>query len=169
MLADEPTGNLDTANSKRIFEVLQMIARETGLAMLIVTHNAQIGTASDHVFFDERRLSCRLARLPSLFMIYLDVTSAAASPVNMGVQRTVRGLYAHLKNHHAVTPVRWDFFHKRYSSLSEREQNFLDHPFASYQGATATPGLWDWRFFYKSQKDAWTRKSRGLDHATGPA
>ena len=72
-------------------------------------------------------------------MIYLDATSAAASAVNMGVQRTVRGVYGHLKNHHEVTPVRWDFFRKRYSRLSPRELNYLDHPFASYSGATATP------------------------------
>jgi len=50
LLADEPTGNLDTVNSNKIFEVLQKIAQETGLALLIVTHNAQIGTASDQVF-----------------------------------------------------------------------------------------------------------------------
>ena len=50
LLADEPTGNLDTVNSNKIFEVLQNIARETGLALLVVTHNSQIGTMSDHVF-----------------------------------------------------------------------------------------------------------------------
>ena len=50
LLADEPTGNLDTANSRRIFDVLQWIARETELALLIVTHNTHIAEASDHVF-----------------------------------------------------------------------------------------------------------------------
>ena len=50
LLADEPTGNLDTENSNKIFAVLQKIARETGLALLIVTHNSQIGEASDLVF-----------------------------------------------------------------------------------------------------------------------
>jgi len=50
LLADEPTGNLDTHNSQRIFEVLQTIARETELALLIVTHNKQIAAASDYVF-----------------------------------------------------------------------------------------------------------------------
>ncbi len=73
-------------------------------------------------------------------MIYLDVTSAASSAVNMGVQRTVRGLYAHLKIREPITPVRWDFFSKRYSRLSLREQNFLDHPFASYKQSEAIPG-----------------------------
>jgi len=50
LLADEPTGNLDTHNSQHIFEVLQTIARETELALLIVTHNKQIAGASDHIF-----------------------------------------------------------------------------------------------------------------------
>jgi lipoprotein-releasing system ATP-binding protein len=50
LLADEPTGNLDTANSQRVFEVLQWIARETGLALLIVTHNLQVAEASDYIF-----------------------------------------------------------------------------------------------------------------------
>ncbi len=50
LLADEPTGNLDTANSNRVFEVLQTVARETGLALLIVTHNTQVAHASDFIF-----------------------------------------------------------------------------------------------------------------------
>jgi len=47
VLADEPTGNLDTANSQRVFEMMRTLARETGLTLLIVTHNAQIAEASD--------------------------------------------------------------------------------------------------------------------------
>ena len=50
LLADEPTGNLDTYNSQRIFDVLQGVARDTGLALLIVTHNMLIADASDQVF-----------------------------------------------------------------------------------------------------------------------
>ena len=50
LLADEPTGNLDTANSNRVFDVLQNIAREAHLALLIVTHNSQIARASDQIF-----------------------------------------------------------------------------------------------------------------------
>jgi lipoprotein-releasing system ATP-binding protein len=50
VLADEPTGNLDTQNSQRVFDVLQTIARETELALLIVTHNKQVAGASDHIF-----------------------------------------------------------------------------------------------------------------------
>jgi ABC-type lipoprotein export system ATPase subunit len=49
LLTDEPTGNLDTSNSHRVFDVLQHIARETHLALLIVTHNSQIAEACDRV------------------------------------------------------------------------------------------------------------------------
>jgi lipoprotein-releasing system ATP-binding protein len=49
LLTDEPTGNLDTANSNRVFDVLQHIARETHLALLIVTHNSHIANACDKV------------------------------------------------------------------------------------------------------------------------
>jgi lipoprotein-releasing system ATP-binding protein len=38
------------ANSERVFEVLQTLARETGLALLIVTHNTQVAYASDYIF-----------------------------------------------------------------------------------------------------------------------
>jgi lipoprotein-releasing system ATP-binding protein len=58
LLADEPTGNLDTHNSQKIFDVLQTIARETGLALLIVTHNTQIAQASDHIFTMEDGRIC---------------------------------------------------------------------------------------------------------------
>jgi glycosyltransferase involved in cell wall biosynthesis len=97
-------------------------------------------------------------------MIYMDVTSAAASPVNMGVQRTIRGLHAHLKQRHAVTPVRWDFSGKCYARLSPRETGFLDRPFATYTQSSATPGRWDWRHTRDDWKDWWTRSVRRIDN-----
>jgi len=84
--------------------------------------------------------------------------------MNMGVQRTVRGLYAYLKGLREVIPLRWDFRSKRYAGLSVREQNFLDHPFASYQQASGTPGLWDWRHWYEGWKDGWSRGKRGVEY-----
>ena len=71
-------------------------------------------------------------------MIYLDVTSAAASPVNMGVHRTIRGLHAHLSaSRHPVTPLRWDFRGRCYSRLSRREEANLRSPFATYREAAS--------------------------------
>jgi lipoprotein-releasing system ATP-binding protein len=47
ILADEPTGNLDTANSERAFELLQKIVQEGEKALLLATHNPVIAEACD--------------------------------------------------------------------------------------------------------------------------
>jgi len=49
ILADEPTGNLDTANSERAFELLQNIVQEGGKALLLATHNPAIAEACDWI------------------------------------------------------------------------------------------------------------------------
>ncbi len=49
ILADEPTGNLDTRNSHRAFELLQRIVQERGKALLLVTHNPDIAEMCDWI------------------------------------------------------------------------------------------------------------------------
>jgi lipoprotein-releasing system ATP-binding protein len=49
ILADEPTGNLDTANSERAFELLQNLVHERGKALLLATHNPGIAEACDWI------------------------------------------------------------------------------------------------------------------------
>jgi len=49
ILADEPTGNLDTANSDRAFELLQNIVQHGGNALLLATHNPVIAEACDWI------------------------------------------------------------------------------------------------------------------------
>lgn len=49
LLADEPTGNLDPATSDTVFEALMRLARETGLAALIATHNRELAGRMDRV------------------------------------------------------------------------------------------------------------------------
>ena len=49
ILADEPTGNLDTANSERSFEVLQNMVQQGGKALLLATHNPAIAEACDWI------------------------------------------------------------------------------------------------------------------------
>jgi lipoprotein-releasing system ATP-binding protein len=59
ILADEPTGNLDTANSERAFELLQNLVHERGKALLLATHNPAIAEACDWVH--EMRDGCIVA------------------------------------------------------------------------------------------------------------
>ena len=49
ILADEPTGNLDTANSERAFELLQNLVHQRGKALLLATHNPAIAEACDWI------------------------------------------------------------------------------------------------------------------------
>jgi lipoprotein-releasing system ATP-binding protein len=49
ILADEPTGNLDTANSDRAFELLQIIVQQGGNALILATHNPVIAEACDWI------------------------------------------------------------------------------------------------------------------------
>jgi len=49
ILADEPTGNLDTENSQRAFELLHNLVRQGDKALLLVTHNRFIADACDWV------------------------------------------------------------------------------------------------------------------------
>ena len=43
LLADEPTGALDTRTSVEIMQLLQLLNREHGLTVVIITHETEIG------------------------------------------------------------------------------------------------------------------------------
>ena len=47
LLADEPTGNLDTASGHRVFELLQELSGNLGLAVVMVTHNLDLARSMD--------------------------------------------------------------------------------------------------------------------------
>lgn len=49
ILADEPTGNLDSANSQAIVELFREICTETGATVVIVTHDREIAEQSDRI------------------------------------------------------------------------------------------------------------------------
>lgn len=49
VLADEPTGNLDTATGEIVLKLLIRAAREFGVAVMIATHSAEATSAADRV------------------------------------------------------------------------------------------------------------------------
>lgn len=49
ILADEPTGNLDTANTGNIVEILRSLAHDDGCTVIIVTHDPAVAEQADMV------------------------------------------------------------------------------------------------------------------------
>ena len=49
LLADEPTGNLDTKSADSVFELLRRFNREHGTTVLFVTHNADLAKRCDKI------------------------------------------------------------------------------------------------------------------------
>ena len=49
ILADEPTGNLDTENSELVFDLLQKLAHEQDYCVVVVTHDLSIADKADEV------------------------------------------------------------------------------------------------------------------------
>ena len=49
LLADEPTGNLDSARSEEISQVLQKLNRTEGLTIILVTHNPSLAQTADRI------------------------------------------------------------------------------------------------------------------------
>jgi ABC-type lipoprotein export system ATPase subunit len=47
LIADEPTGNLDTASGDDVLKLLQRAARELGATLLIATHSREAAAIAD--------------------------------------------------------------------------------------------------------------------------
>jgi macrolide transport system ATP-binding/permease protein len=67
LLADEPTGNLDSKTAREILETIRTLNRERGLTVVLVTHEPSLGATADRtitmsdgvVVSDERRAPLR--------------------------------------------------------------------------------------------------------------
>jgi putative ABC transport system ATP-binding protein len=49
LLADEPTGNLDTENSNAVLEILQNLNKRAGQTILMITHNPEAAAFADRI------------------------------------------------------------------------------------------------------------------------
>ncbi|MDQ7823438.1 MAG: ABC transporter ATP-binding protein [Candidatus Eremiobacteraeota bacterium] len=58
LLADEPTGNLDTRGSKEIMEVLRSVNENQKLTTIVVTHDPKVASYANRTYYlDEGRLT----------------------------------------------------------------------------------------------------------------
>ena len=51
LLADEPTGNLDTANSNVVLDLLRDLNKRVGQTILMITHNPEAAAFADRIVF----------------------------------------------------------------------------------------------------------------------
>jgi putative ABC transport system ATP-binding protein len=51
ILADEPTGNLDTKTGKEVFDLLKMLTRKYKKTIVMVTHNIELALETDKTIF----------------------------------------------------------------------------------------------------------------------
>lgn len=49
ILADEPTGNLDTKNGTEVMDLFQTLCRENGATLIVVTHDERIAARADRI------------------------------------------------------------------------------------------------------------------------
>jgi putative ABC transport system ATP-binding protein len=49
LLADEPTGNLDTESGQMVLEALKQVQRESGTTIVIVTHDPELSHFTDRI------------------------------------------------------------------------------------------------------------------------
>ncbi len=47
ILADEPTGNLDTGSGAQVVELLESLRRDQGVTLIVVTHDADLGRRAE--------------------------------------------------------------------------------------------------------------------------
>jgi ABC-type lipoprotein export system ATPase subunit len=53
VLADEPTGNLDSHSGEEVFELMREMNQESGVAFVMITHDDRLAQAADRILLIE--------------------------------------------------------------------------------------------------------------------
>jgi macrolide transport system ATP-binding/permease protein len=103
LLADEPTGNLDSRTSHEIMEIIRKLNREQGVTVILVTHETDIGA------YANRMIVMRDGKIVS---DERQVATAAPAPATVGGERPPR-----ISSADASPAVAEDHFHLAFLSM----------------------------------------------------
>ncbi len=92
LLADEPTGNLDTRTSHEIMDIIRKLNREQGVTVILVTHEADIGAYADRMIV-MRDGQGRLGRTPGRHGGPASVPDDPASRPRCGARAPISGFH----------------------------------------------------------------------------
>ncbi|MDE2263114.1 MAG: ABC transporter permease [Gammaproteobacteria bacterium] len=111
VLADEPTGNLDTRNSHELMETLVRLNRQSGVTVVVVTHESDIAAYADRVVTmrDGAVIADERNRAP--LMPGKAVEAQAQAPASGGAVRAMGG-----REGAAAGPRSWPFWRMTVSS-----------------------------------------------------
>jgi len=65
LVADEPTGNLDSVNGERVLDLLARLSAETGVGILLATHAPEVAARADRVVHLHDGLVVRIDARPT--------------------------------------------------------------------------------------------------------
>ena len=89
LLADEPTGNLDTVNTNLVYDLFRKISAETGTAFMIVTHDRGVAQRTDRIL---EVTDGQLVQDISNTYLSAEGRSVAPAPRNSGAADALRQL-----------------------------------------------------------------------------
>ncbi len=79
LLADEPTGNLDSKTSVEILEMFRRLNREEGITVILVTHDLNVARHADRIIFIKDGLIQRDPLMPAVHEPFPDRPSSGAA------------------------------------------------------------------------------------------
>src|SRR5271165_5728865 len=86
LLADEPTGNLDTRTSHEIMEIIRRLNREQGVTVVVVTHEPDIAAYADRVItMRDGRILSDEHQVAVATPASADASTAAAAAAPVGI------------------------------------------------------------------------------------
>jgi ABC-type lipoprotein export system ATPase subunit len=62
VLADEPTGNLDSQSGEEVFELMRAMNRESGVAFVMITHDDRLAQSADRIMLIEDGLAHEISK-----------------------------------------------------------------------------------------------------------